>query len=329
MILRNWSPLKSSLKISWNFKEYEQLTMPELQLFRLEKSDLPQLTFLWNKNVEYDVMTEKIFYEKTFGDSDFLPDLTLVARVGQEIAGFMQGLHRTNHLGEKIGWIKLFFTVKAFRRRGVATALLHEIENGLKSAGVQRLQIMDCNPNYFQPGIDPFYTEAVCFAERNGYKKFADTANLLADLSQDLDTDSQEGTLLQEGIEIRRAVEKDRDEVLNFIGQFWPPWVQEVETAFGNDPISLHLAFLHGQPRAFSAYDVNNKGMGWFGPMGTDPVFRGKGVGGILLKRCLRDIRDQGHKYSIIPWVGPIPFYMHYVDAHVHRVFWRYKKEFE
>jgi len=299
-----------------------------LKIHTLESSDLPKLTQLWNENVERDSITIDLLKEKLYGDPDFCSDLTLVARINHQIVGFMQGLYRTNHLGEKIGWIKLFFTVKEFRRQGVATTLLREIEKGLQAKGISQIRIMDSNPNYFQPGIDPFYTEAICFAERNGYKKFADTANLLADLGKNLATDQQERALRKDGIEIRRAVKEDRDYVLNFIGEFWPPWVQEVETAFSNDPISLYLAFLHGEARAFSAYDVNNKGMGWFGPMGTDPVFRGKGVGGILLKRCLQDIKDQGHKYAIIPWVGPIPFYMHYVDAHMHRVFWRYKKEF-
>ena len=42
------------------------------------------------------------------------------------------------------------------------------------------------------PGIDPFYTEAVCFFERLGYKKIGDTSNLTADLSlQNFDTEDQ------------------------------------------------------------------------------------------------------------------------------------------
>jgi GNAT superfamily N-acetyltransferase len=34
--------------------------------------------------------------------------------------------------------------------------------------------------------------------------------------------------------------------------------------------------------------------MGWFGPMGTHPDLRGLGIGSILLKRCLKDMKRNG-----------------------------------
>lgn len=61
--------------------------------------------------------------------------------------------------------------------------------------------------------------------------------------------------------------------------------------------------------------------------MGTRPDFRKMGIGEVLLKRCLVDMREQGHKRSIIPWVGPIAFYYDAVGAKVDRIFWRFKKE--
>ena len=294
----------------------------------IQKDDLTLLTTLWNDNVVFDPITYELLYEKTYGDFDFNPTTTLVAELDGRIVGFMMGLYRTTESGEKVGWIKLFFTVERCRRQGVASMLLKEIEKQLKSFGVSQIQILDCNPNYLQPGLDPFYTKAVAFVERRGFRKFDDTSNLVADLTtQNFDTSDEETRLAAESIEIRRARLEDKGDCAAFIAKEWPPWVIEVATAFNNNPISLHLAFLKGKLKAFSAYDANNFNTGWFGPMGTDPVFRGKGVGGILLKRCLQDIKNQGHRKSIIPWVGPIPFYMHYCNARVARVFWRYKKE--
>lgn len=297
-----------------------------IKIRKLIKSDIPPITHLWNQNVRHDLMTEALLFEKTFADPDFKAGLTMIAGEDKPV-GFMQGLHRVTATGEKIGWIKLFFVVKKFRRQRVATFLLQRIEDLLWGEGVSEIRTMDSNPNYFQPGIDPFYTEAIAFVERNGYKKFADTANLIADLNQDLNTALEVDALAGEGIEIRRAEEKDRQQLAEFLASKFPSWEKEVPAAFRNKPVSLHLAFYHRRLGAFSAYDVNNLNTGWFGPIGTDKVFRGKGVGGILLKRCLQDIKKQGHKHAIIPWVGPIPFYMHYVNARMHRVFWRYKKE--
>lgn len=292
----------------------------------LTMKDLPEMVNLWNQNLAFDPVSETLLHEKTFGDYDLNAGMTLVAEVEGKIAAFMQGLYRRTHKGEKVGWIKLCFTAGVHRRRGIASELLNTIETKLITAGVSRIQIFDSNPNYLIPGVDPYYTETIAFVERRGYKKFDDTCNLIADLSQDLDTSAEEAALPND-VEIRRAQEGDRNPVAQFIGQEWPAWVPEVAIAFKNQPLSLHLGFYRGELKAFSAYDVNNVGTGWFGPMGTDPVFRGKGVGGILLKRCLQDIKNQGLKQSIIPWVGPIPFYMHYVNARVQRVFWRYRKE--
>ena len=294
----------------------------------IKRDDLTLLTTLWNDNVAFDPITLELLYEKTFGDFDFNPNTTLVAESDGRIVGFLMGLYRTIDSGQKVGWIKLFFTVERCRRQGIASTLLERIEGQLKSAGVSQMQILDCNPNYLQPGLDPFYTEAIAFVERRGYHKFDDTSNLSADLvTQDFDTSEGESQLASEGIEIRRASPKDESLCIDFITQAFPPWAIEVAVAFKNNPISLHLAFLKKELKAFSAYDVNNFNTGWFGPMGTDLIFRGKGVGGILLRRCLQDIKNQGHRKTVIPWVGPIPFYMNYCNARVARVFWRYKKE--
>ena len=110
---------------------------------------------------------------------------------------------------------------------------------------------------------------------------------------------------------------------------YFAAWSGEVISAFQNNPITLFIAEQDENLLAFSAHEGNNKGTGWFGPMGTDPALRGKGVGGILLKKCLKDMKEMGFVKATIPWVGPIPFYMHYADAKVERIFWRYEKIME
>ena len=99
--------------------------------------------------------------------------------------------------------------------------------------------------------------------------------------------------------------------------------------SFNQNPIAVHIALQNNHIIAFSGYHGNNIGSGWFGPMGTTSAARGKGIGGILLKRCLKDLRNLGYKKSIIPWVGPIGFYFKEVGAEVERVFWNYRKEIE
>lgn len=288
---------------------------------------LPGVVAFWNRNVVYDPITEELLYEKTFADPEFNSEMTLIAIENGKILSFMQGLIRQIDVNLKRGYIKLFATDEASRRKGLATMLLKKIEAKMKSQDVETLRLMDCNPNYFQSGIDPRYTEAIAFAERNGFKRFADTSNLEVDLqNQDFDTSAEEKQLAHEKIFIRRASQTDWPLVEQLISQHFKAWLTEIKTTYQNDPISLHIAEYKGQIEAFSAYDSNNLNTGWFGPMGTNPILRGKGIGGILLKRCLDDMKKQGHKISIIPWVGPIPFYLHYANARLTRVFWRYEK---
>lgn len=59
---------------------------------------------------------------------------------------------------------------------------------------------------------------------------------------------------------------------------------------------------------AFAAHDGNNRGLGWFGPTGTWPAHRGKGLGEALLMACLVDVGRE-HARCEVAWIGPRPFY--------------------
>ncbi|MCX8011043.1 MAG: GNAT family N-acetyltransferase, partial [Ignavibacteria bacterium] len=255
--------------------------------------------------------------------------ITLLAEEQDEIIGFMMGVIR-NHAVGKYGYIKLMAVKSDRRREGIATKLFEIIMNKFTAEKCERVRIYESHPNYFMPGIDPRYTEAVCFAERRGFKKFGDTSNLLCDLTlQNFDTKKEEDELVNYGLTIKRADLDDKEKTLSFIKQYWEAWIPEVSNQFRNEPISLHICLKDNHVIGFSGYDGNNLNIGWFGPMGTDPNYRGKSIGGVLLKRCLKDQKEQGHQFAIIPWVGPIPFYMHHCNAKVHRVFWRYEKILE
>jgi predicted N-acetyltransferase YhbS len=300
--------------------------MKPMLITNFSEKDIESVTKFCEENMELDGMIPQVLREKTLGDERFDPEITLVAKEGNQIVGFMQGVNGPYRDG-KCGWIKLMAVHRHYRRGGIASKLYGILEVKFRREGCNRIRIYDVVPNYFMPGIDPFYTEAVCFAERKGFKKWNDTSNLLADLrNQTFDTAKGEERLARGDYEIKRAEETDREDIMSFIAQRFAAWVPEVSNMFNNDPISLHIAKFLGRTVAFSGYDGNNVGLGWFGPMGTDESLRGKGVGGILYRRCLADQKKQGYSAAIIPWVGPIPFYMHYSNARVARVFWRYEK---
>ena len=65
---------------------------------------------------------------------------------------------------------------------------------------------------------------------------------------------------------------------------------------------------------------------GGFGPEGVEKSLRGLGVGGVLLLRCLGDMKSRGYARCEIGWVGPYAFYAKVADARVCRVFWQMEK---
>lgn len=298
-----------------------------MNLRQLKDADMETVLALWNRSARFDPMTPELFEEKVFDDADYRPEWTLVAEQQSRIVGFIMGLIR-NEKDDKAGFVKLLAVEPTLQRKGIGSQLLQQIEKALWSAGASHLRAIDSNPNYLQPGIDPRYTEAIIFFERHGYKRFAETANMEVDLTaRDFNTEATEAQLRVKGIEIRRAIMGDRDDLMALIERHWPAWIPEVDRTLLNYPVSLHIAVHQNRMIGFSAYDGNNFNTGWFGPMGTDPAFQGKGIGGVLLQRCLRDIKAHGHRFAVIPWVGPHRFYAHYAGARISRVFWRYKKE--
>jgi len=292
-----------------------------------QDSDLKILTQFLQNNFDFDSITENLLDEKLSGDPFWDPQKALICHDDDQINGFMQGVIRDIR-GTRFGYIKLMAVDKTYRRKGIARSLFSRLEKRFIDEQVEVVRIYDVPMNYLMPGIDPRYTEAICFAIRMGFQRFGDTSNLIVDLKgSDWNTEKEEKVLKNHGIEIKRPAALEKHDVIIFVKNEWELWSNEIEMAFKDDPPSIHVACLHGKIKAFSAHNANNKGTGWFGPMGTHPDLRSKGIGSILLKRCLKDLKKMGQKSAIIPWVGPIDFYAHHANARVDRVFWRYEKQ--
>lgn len=300
--------------------------MFDLRFFNENK--LAQILELCNNNMEYDHLSETLLREKVVDDPDFDSQLIFTVYSGEQLVGFLDGVLR--HIrGERIGYVKLMVVARHMRRQGIGKKMYLALEEKLREKKVHKIRVYDVPFNYFMPGIDPRYTAALSFFETMGFKRFGDTSNLTVDLQgQDFNTAAREKELLGKGVEISRASYDDMQEIMDFVDEHFDLWRHEVANAYNSLPVSLHIARKDGKVKAFSGHNGNNFGTGWFGPMGTHPDLRGLGIGGILLKRCLQDMKDWGLEKSVIPWVGPIRFYSYYANAVVERVFWRYEKNF-
>ncbi len=297
--------------------------LKEPQAFVL--ADREPLLDLLNRALTRDRLGPDILEEKVWADPGFDAELCLGLEHRGCLAGWAQGVVRQGQ-NRPLGFIKLMAVEPRFQGLGLGSRLLQALEARLSGRGVERVRLGESAPNYLWPGLDVGYTRAMLFFEKHGYRKFGQTYNLGVSLCGRAFDPRSKPRFPEGEYRFRRASARDRPAFNRFLDAHWPAWRAEAARAFLNLPISLHLALLNGRIAAFAAFDCNNIGHGWFGPMGTAKAHRGRGLGSVLLLRCLRDMRKQGLDRAIIPWVGPIGFYARQADASIERVFFRYEK---
>src|SRR5262249_29910784 len=169
-------------------------------------------------------------------------------------------------------------------------------------------------------------TRLVCLLIRRGYASRHTAVNMEVDLRPNIfEPAADERRLAAEGFEVRRLASADADAFTRYMGEMWSwGWRHEACRTLKHDPITTHLALRDGKIVGFAS--CNASGPGQFGPMGTDGGLRRHGVGGVLLKRCLADLRAQGYPTADIQWVGPIAFYARQVGATLSRCFFQFEK---
>lgn len=203
------------------------------------------------------------------------------------------------------------------------------MENKLLAKGAESIRIFDSFPNYFISGVDPRYTSWITLLTQKNYIRRRDNVQMVVDLANNFETAADEEKVIKKfDINIKRANNNDKNKLFHLINTEFPHWRWEVELAYQKKTNPLHIAIKDQKVIAFSNHSCNNINTAWFGPMGTSKDAQGFGLGEILLKRCLQDLKNDGHKVAIIPWVGPIGFYFSKVNAEVDRIYWNYIKDF-
>ena len=242
---------------------------------------------VWNQAALLDPLSAALFHEKVWGE----PAGTALAAVegadadgeGRAVVGLGVGV-LWPVADEVRGSVRLLAVAPERRRRGVGTALLDALEADLAGRGATSLRIGEAAPNYLTPGIDVRYDAGLAFAAARGYRTTGEAVNLGVDLAADplaepgeapWQTGADERRLAEQGVEVHRASAADRPALGRLLDATWPAWHAEVGRALARHPAPLHLAVRGGAALGFAAFDANNVGTGWFGPMGTAPEARG------------------------------------------------------
>ena len=114
--------------------------------------------------------------------------------------------------------------------------------------------------------------------------------------------------LKSEGITIRRVNNYERSRLQKFImDNFSVVWADEAQAAFSQQPVACFIATHEKKIVGFAAHECTRRD--FFGPMGVNPDYRGKGIGKALLLASLRAMLELGYAYAVIGGVGPTDFY--------------------
>jgi mycothiol synthase len=298
-----------------------------MDLRELAETDLPNLLDLCRRTLPLDRFSLPALRRHVLGEPNYNPAYQLSMWDGARLAGVMLGGVREMH-NHPVAWVRLFAVDAADRRQGLATRLLTDLEGRLRADGCTRLYVANSVPNYFWPGLDIRYTPGLCFLQRFGFQRTGDAINMQVDLlAGDWDTTAEEARLALAGFVVRRLLPDDRNQFEAWLSEHWSPtWQYEAISSYENDPISTFVALAEDRICAFASYNTTTFEH-VFGPTGTEPALRGKGLGRILFFRCMRDLQELGYQTAEICWVGPIAFYARVADAWISRTFWFLEKE--
>lgn len=116
--------------------------------------------------------------------------------------------------------------------------------------------------------------------------------------------------MVAENIVVRPGLAPEKHVVLKWIEEkFSPAWASEADVAFANHPVTCLVAIDQTTQTiaGFACYEATMRN--FFGPVGVDPAYRGRGVGKALFLESLYGLKNLGYGYCVIGGAGPVDFY--------------------
>lgn len=278
-------------------------------------TDEAELLTLWNATLTHDPINAATFRTKVLLDPNFGPDGLLVADEGDVLTGFVLSLARQvplfgQGLEPNLGWITAFGVAEGRRRQGTGSALFDAALGRLRGLGRRQVLISPYTPNYFIPGVDvEAYGEALAFLAAEGWQRVSSPISMAADLSGFRSPPEMAGLaarLAGEEVCVRPVAPEDLPELMPFIqrtfGWDWYRFAQEyLAVLFGSGADDIvFLVATHGGRIAGYCQQRRER----FGPFGVLPELRGRGIGRLLLFRCLETALAQGFHCAWFLWTG-------------------------
>ncbi len=270
---------------------------------------------LWNEALPQDTVSDLLFRNRVLLDPNFDPKGCFIAVDNSlNLVGFLLAIYRKTPLfgtdiEPDIGWITIFFTHPAYRRKGIGSALFNAAETYLCSLGRKYIYISSYTPNYFNPGIDQkMYAGAVEFLKNRNYS----SQSLASAMDKSLvgfkipkDVKALKIQRENEGYFFDYLSTPLMVDTLKFIyEQFGSDWARAVREALlgGVSNKNFIIARKHHRVIGFACFGAYDNIGERFGPFGVHKDFRGLGLGKILLYHTLYVMRQNGMHNAWLLW---------------------------
>lgn len=271
-------------------------------------SDLVATKILWDPNWEPDGTF--VLREKVEGPQGRLPD--------GAVRGFCVAIHRkvpleNTPMDSDRGYITLFGVDERLRGQGYGSQLFDQAENYLRVEGAKKVLISPYAPNYFWPGVDvEKYTPAVGFLLSRGYQEVSRPLAMEVWL-QNLrwpEWARQKVADLKRNKDGAVEIKTYSPDLVPYIHEFmvtdfpgdWQRWVREAA-------MDIHANRSKAERLTFAWDNETRSVVGFchwngerFGPIGTSPSVRGRGIGAWLMFDCLERMRAAGKPRAYFLW---------------------------
>lgn len=259
-------------------------------------ADLPSLRILLRNANETSVTIDAVVREKCFDEGFGGEASAIVADSGGTLSGVAVTCGSA---------LRLIAVDPEERQRGIGSQLVGEVLE--RSRNRKRVVVGAAPGNYLVPGVPLSAGETIRFLRNRGFERIGEATDMTVDL----------GSVSDPPRVHRLATAEDHPRLLDFVRNFFGEALRwEIELGLrGSSPI--RIAVQEERVVGFSACEINNRGIGSFGPQGIHPDSRRRGLGRELLLESLGDLRELGYTTARIPWVSSEEYYQRGCGARV------------
>lgn len=265
--------------------------------------DMNDLIHLWNVSLTHHPIHMEQLNSILFSDDNYQNDTIIIAEEGKEILGFCIGIKRMypfleKGLEEGRGWILNIVVKNSYRRQGIGTRLLNQMEQQL---GCQHISLATYSPYYFFAGVDETYREAIEFFKHHHYQRLVCAYPMEIDLNgyeMPLEIKQRKQEKEYEGYSFHPFIWSDGPSLLKFIKHnFSTGWRYHVMMAMRKKHIEQDVILCKKEGNIVGYVQCAIDGdITRYGPFGVDSTLRNLGIGSILVHEMWMMMKQHGAK---------------------------------